>query len=115
MIKSSKVVDSDNIGLVGATIVESDNLGNYKQPVTKVITTDINGNFNGDFIANKFYTISFIGYKKYIFNSNNVLPNIIKLENNLTTDEINISSTKTYYKYIPLALLLLLFLLKKKK
>jgi len=115
MIKSSKVVDSDNLGLVGATIVESDILGKYKQPIKKVVTTDINGNFNADFIANKFYTISFIGYKKYTFNSNNVLPKIIKLENNLTTDEINISSTKTYYKYIPLVLLLLIFLLKKKK
>lgn len=115
MIKTGKVIDSDNLGLVGATIVESDNLGNYKQPITKVVTTDINGNFNSDFIPNKFYTISFIGYKKYIFNSNNVLPNVIQLQSNLTTDEVNISSTKTYYKYIPLALLLLLFLLKIKK
>lgn len=115
MIKTGKVIDSDNLSLVGATIVESDNLGNYKKPVTKVITTDINGNFNGDFKLNTFYTVSFVGSKKFTFNTNNGVPNVIKLLNDATIETVEIKSTKTYYKYIPLALLLLLFLLKKKK
>jgi hypothetical protein len=114
MIKSGKVIDIDNIGLVGATIAESDSTGKYIMPITKVITTNSNGIFNGDFKTNTFYTVSFVGNKKFTFNTTNGVPTIIKLENDATTPEINITSTKTYYKYIPLALLLLLILLKKK-
>lgn len=115
MIKSGKVTDSDNTEIVGATIVESDSLGKYKLPILKAIITDSNGNFNGDFKTNSFYTVSFVGNKKFTFNTINGVPNIIKLQNDATIPEINITSTKTYYKYIPLALLLLLLLLKKKK
>lgn len=115
MIKTGKVIDNDNVELVGATIVESDSLGKYILPISNVITTNSNGIFNGNFKANTFYTVSFVGNKKFTFNTTNGVPNIIKLQNDATIPEINITSTKTYYKYIPLALLLLLFLLKKKK
>ena len=45
MIKTGKVTDSDNLELVGVTIAESDSTGKYKAPITKVITTDVNGVF----------------------------------------------------------------------
>ena len=115
MIKTGKVIDSDNVELVGATIVESDSLGKYKQPISNVITTNSNGIFNGNFKTNTFYTVSFVGNKKFTFNTTNGVPNIIKLQNDATIPEINITSTKTYYKFIPIGLLLLLILLKNKK
>ena len=113
MIKTGKVTDSDNLELVGVTIAESDSTGKYKAPITKVITTDENGVFSGDFKNKTFYTVSFVGSKKFTFNTTNGVPKIIKLENDFTLPPIEIKSTKTYYWLIPIGLLMLILLRKK--
>lgn len=108
MIATGKVVDSNNESLVGAVIIESDNLGNYITPISKVIETNVNGVFNGDFKPNTFYTASFIGTKKFTFNTKTGVPATIKLIDDNTLPEITIQSKRTYYWLIPIGLLLLI-------
>ena len=118
MIKTGKVTDSDNLELVGVTIAESDSSGKYITPITKLFETNENGIFTGDFKPNSFYTVSFVGKKKYIINTANGVPNIIKLENDFTLPETVITATatkKSYFWLIPIGLLLLLLLKKRKK
>ena len=113
MTKTGKVTDSDNIELIGVTIAESDSLGKYKAPITNVITTNVNGVFSGNFKNNTFYTVSFVGSKKFTFNTANGVPKVIKLENDFTLPPIEIKSKQTYYWLIPIGLLILVLLRKK--
>ena len=113
MFKSGKVLDSDNLALIGVTIAESDSAGKYITPLKEVITTDINGNFKGNFKNNTFYTVSFVGSKKFIFNTKNGIPKTIKLENDLTLPEITIKGKQTYYYLIPVSLILFILFNKK--
>lgn len=107
MIKTGKIIDSNNDVLVGAVIIESDNTGNFKTPISQVIETNVNGIFTGDFKPNTFYTASFVGTKKFTFNSQQV-PDLIKLINDNTLQEITVESKRTYYWLIPIGLLLLI-------
>jgi hypothetical protein len=113
MTKTGKVTDSDNIELIGVIIAESDSTGKYKSPNPNVITTNVNGVFSGDFKNNTFYTVSYVGYKKFTFNTANGIPKVIKLENDFTLPDIEIKSTRTYYWLIPIGLLMLVLLRKK--
>jgi hypothetical protein len=113
MIKTGKIIDSTNNGIPGANIIESDNTGKYITPITKVIETDVNGNFTGDFKPNTFYTATYIGTKKVTFNSQQV-PDLIKLLDDNTLQEITVESKRTYYWLIPIGLLLLIALRKNK-
>jgi hypothetical protein len=108
MTATGKIVDSNNEVLVGAVIIESDNLGNYKTPISKVIESNANGMFTGDFKTNTFYTVSFIGTKKFIFNTSTGVPNLIKLVDDNTLPEVTIFSKRTYYWLIPIGLLLII-------
>lgn len=113
MIKTGKIIDSTNNGIPGAIIVESDSTGNFKTPITKVIESDVNGNFTGDFKTNTFYTASYTGTKKVTFNSA-MVPEVIKLIGDNTLEEITVTSKRTYYWLIPIGLLLLIALRKNK-
>jgi hypothetical protein len=106
MIATGKVVDSNGSSLVGAVIIESDANGNYKTPISQVIETNANGMFTGDFKTNTFYTVSFVGYKKFTFNTSSGVPATIKLIDDNTLTEILIESKKTYYWLIPIGLLI---------
>lgn len=108
MLATGKIVDSNNESLVGAVIIESDANGNYITPISKVIETNVNGIFTGDFKPNTFYTASFIGTKKITFNTNTGVPATIKLIDDNTLPEITIESKRTYYWLIPIGLLLLI-------
>ena len=113
MIKTGKIIDSTNNGIPGANIIESDSTGKYITPITKVIESDVNGNFTGDFKPNTFYTATYIGTKKVTFNSAMVI-DIIKLVDDNTLEEITVTSKRTYYWLIPIGLLLLIALRKNK-
>lgn len=118
MIKTGKIIDSENKALIGVIIAESDNLGNFKVPITQIIESDINGNFKGNFKNNTFYTASFVGTKKFTFNTKDGVPASIKLLDDLNIPEIVITAPpkkNTYYWLIPIGLLLLLLLKKRKK
>ena len=121
MIKSGKIIDSENKALIGVIIAESDNLGNFKVPITQIIESDENGNFKGNFKNNTFYTASFVGTKKFTFNTKDGVPASIKLLDDLNIPEIVITAPatdpkkNTYYWLIPIGLLLLLLLKKRKK
>lgn len=113
MIKTGKVTDSENIELVGVTIAESNSVGQYIIPITSVITTNVNGVFSGNFKNNTFYTVSYVGYKKFTFFTIDGVPKVIKLENDFTLPPIEITSKQTYYWLIPIGLLMLILLRKK--
>jgi hypothetical protein len=115
MIATGKVIDNQNQIIVGATIIESDINGNFKTPISKVIETDPNGIFTGDFKDNSYYTVSYVGTKKFTFStfqpfggSINIIPTVIKLQSDNTLPEINILSKRTYYWLIPIGLLLII-------
>lgn len=121
MIATGKVIDSNNEIIVGATIIESDVNGIYKTPVTKVIETNANGIFTGDFKENSYYTVSYVGTKKFTFSTFqpfggaiNIVPTVIKLQSDNTLPEITITSKRTYYWLIPIAILLYIGFKKNK-
>jgi len=121
MIATGKVLDSNNEIIVGATIIESDANGNYKTPILKVIETNANGIFTGDFKENSFYTVSFVGNKKFTFSTFqpfggaiSIIPTVIKLQNDNSLPEITIESKRTYYWLIPIGLLLYIAYKKNK-
>jgi hypothetical protein len=115
MIATGKVIDNNNEILVGAVIIESDANGNYKTPISKVIISNVNGIFTGDFKPDTFYTASFVGTKKFTFNTKNGIPGTIKLTDDNTLPEIVVESKRTYYWLIPIGLLLLLIAIRQNK
>ena len=103
----------------------------YVDPIsnlTKGITTDFNGNFSSNVPANVDIIISYVGYDRQIYNSNNI-PKTIVLSNdkagllpeismNFQTDKAQESNTNNLVKYgaIGIGVLALgYFILSKKK